>query len=268
MVQRIRIISRITLLCLACLSFQFLHAQHFMIDADTEFSWLSKLDVQDASQKMKGQILNAVVRKKPREMLKDVNYLVTVLYFPRKVDVAEGNNVSMKTWLDKFPEGQDAFNANITNFKAYTPRNYIVDSVLYIKENGQSIALKGTVVIRVYLMKHYYQAVNLQTNNFIINIKAKKTKLTSENGIPKLVDKVMDCDYDDKIFLIDEVDGKYNFVKSGNICRECLYNDKPEEFTFDPLKGIVSYNGFLPVGPVTTDGRYNNSKQYYHFKPI
>ncbi|RAI98752.1 hypothetical protein LX64_04737 [Chitinophaga skermanii] len=249
-----------------------------MLDADTAFTTLSKIDVADAAQNQKASIYNFSLKKKAREAFATDNYLISILYIPNAntAPVSMNDATSFTEFVHSLPKSSEGLSLDIMTFTAHTPHNFIVDSVMAIKEHGQTTVLKGTIIAKVYLLKPYYQAINLQSNSYIINVKAKKTKLTYENGLPMLVDRVMDMDYTNKLYLIEFADNKYHFFKNGKVCRDCFYGDKAEEFIFEPTKGITSLKCYLPkissfqlLGEKRNDApvrTYMNADAYYQFK--
>lgn len=212
---------------------------------------------------------NLISKRKARDIIAGVdNYFINILFFPGNNNntTPVSNTVGINTLLKALPPVKELLKQDLTDYSSavYTP-NYKLDSVLVVTENGKQQTLRGVVYIRMFLLRSFGQVTPLQTNNFLLNAKAKKVKLSYENGVPYIVEKNAYCDYSNKLFLIDELpaSGVLYMHKTARTCNNCAFYEQPEEFTFDPQKGITAIRCYVPA---LTDRGFTISTTYRNFK--
>lgn len=243
------------------------YCQHLLLEESPEYIF-SKAELADSVTKKKCISYSIITKKKPRDLGNSPNYFISVLFFPDGQAPHAIANVSnaqkVQQLIDAMPPLQDLLVAGITDYSVPYRKNYQLDTVLYVREGAQVKEMSGVVVIYSYILKPYAQAINLQTNNYFVNTKAKKTKVTYENGVPFIVDKFMDGEYQNKVFLIDETkDGHYHFFRTAHFCRDCSYTEKEVEFVFDITNGISRVKTFVPEKAAAG---FKSGSVYYNFK--
>lgn len=245
-----------------------LFAQHLSIGTEADYT-LIKHSLQDSLTKKPCISYNLISRKKAREIYASgENYFINILFFPAANsagNTSAGQTMGVEELLKTLPPAKELLMQHLSDYSSvnYTP-NYKLDSVLVVNEDGRQQVLRGIVYIRIYLLKSFGQVTQLQTNNFLLNTKAKKTKLSYENGVPYIVEKNVYCDYSNKLFLVDLTQtGLMRMYRSPRICRDCEFAEQTEEFTFDPLKGITAVRCYVPG--LTGQG-FKNGTVYANFK--
>ncbi|UYQ92933.1 hypothetical protein MKQ68_22895 [Chitinophaga horti] len=253
------------LACLAMVTPAF--GQHLLLEESTGYT-LTKAELADSITKKKCTSYSVITKRKVRDAAIAPGYLIHVMFFPGntapKNVTAPAAVKSVQQLVDAAPPVQELMSVGIMDYSVPYRQNYQLDSVLYVKEGSQLKELKGIVVTYTYILKPYVQAVNLAANNFFINTRAKKTKISYSNGVPYIVEKFMDGDYQNKLFLIDETkDGHYHFLRTARFCRDCTYSEKEVEFIFDIATGISKVKTFVPE---LTTGSFKSGSVYYNFK--
>jgi hypothetical protein len=241
--------------------------QHLFLEENTGYT-ITKTELTDSLTGKKCSSYSILTKRKVRDAMTAPAYFVHVMFFPGNSAPVTGNVPSgvsnVQQVIDSIPAVEDLMTVGITDYSVPYRKNYRLDSVLYVREGAQVKAYKGIVVTYAYIVKPYVQAVNLATNNYFINTRAKKTKISYENGVPYIVEKFMDGDYQNKLFLVDETkDGHYHFLRTGHFCRDCAYTEKEMEFVFDIVSGITRVKTFVPE---LNGGAFKSGKVYYNFK--
>jgi hypothetical protein len=254
-------------LLLACLAaYTPVFSQHLLLEEDPGYV-LAKSELADSITKKKCISYSIITKRKLRDALTVPGYFVNVLFFPGNTAAratTPGNTLKVQQLIDAVPPMQDLLSVGITDYSVPYRKNYRLDSVLYVREGGQVKELSGVVVIYTYVLKAYSQAINLAANNYFVNTKAKKTRISFENGVPYIIDKFMDGEYQNKLFLINETkDGHYHFLRTARFCRDCVYAEKEVEFIFDVVNGVTRVKTFVPE---LTAGEFKSGKVYYNFK--
>ncbi|WP_295126465.1 hypothetical protein [uncultured Chitinophaga sp.] len=255
-------------LLLACLAaYTPVFSQHLLLEEDPGYVF-SKSELADSITKKKCISYSIITKRKLRDAMTVPGYFINVLYFPdnkiARTTTTPANTLKVQQLIDAVPPMQELLSVGIIDYSVPYRKNYQLDSVLYVREGGQLKELSGVVVMYTYVLKPYSQAINLATNNYFVNTKAKKTKISFDNGVPYIVDKFMDGDYQNKLFLIDETkDGHYHFLRTARFCRDCAYSEKEVEFIFDVAHGVTRVKTFVPE--LSASG-FKSGSVYYNFK--